>query len=80
MKRTPVPASRIVLASDGRRASAPASSYWADPSLTREQLKALIAERRAQQRTPTPSEMSHDPMLAATSALIQDHGKRWKTT
>lgn len=75
MKRKPVPASHFVLASDGRRASAPAESYWIGRD--REQLKALIASRRAQQRTPTVSDLTHDPALAATAALAKDHGPRW---
>lgn len=59
------------------RASPPAASYWIGQD--RGALKALIAGRRAQQRTPTVSELIRDPMLAATVALTKDHRPRWKS-
>jgi hypothetical protein len=77
MKRKPSPASRLTLPSSDRP-TAPAASYWIGQD--RESLKALIASRRAQQRTATVSDITHDPMVAATAALMTDHAPRWKTT
>lgn len=54
--------------------TAPASSYWVGRS--RPELRQAIADRRAQQRIPTESEMQCDPSLSATAALYQDH--KWR--
>lgn len=59
-----------------RRYQPPVTSYWADPSLTREQLNAQIAARRSQQPGATVAELTHDPALSATVALKRDH--QWK--
>lgn len=49
----------------------PRESYWIGQSRAR--LGELITARRPQQAIPTPQEVAHDPALAATTALIQDH-------
>ena len=64
---------RLVLGmhSKGR---APATSYWV--GVSREELKAAIARRRAQQMHATTRDLTYDPTIAATAALAQDHP--WK--
>jgi hypothetical protein len=55
---------------------APPDSFWVGAS--RAQLQAAITDRRPQQRIPTPAEIQHDPMLAATTALQRRKAMGWK--
>lgn len=49
-------------------------SYWVGAD--RVELNRRIAERRFQQRTPTPAEMAFDPSIAATAALAAHPWKK----
>ena len=63
----------------GRERRTPAEcSYWVGAD--RETLKLKIAERRAQQKTATPSDITNDPLVSATAALMKRKTDGWKAT